>query len=51
MPKGDRTDAPERFRAVLRTADRSVSRQLAEARSERLPATSSTSTGEEPWPL
>jgi hypothetical protein len=38
MPKGDRTDAPERFRAALRAADRGVARQLAEARGEPLPA-------------
>jgi hypothetical protein len=34
MPKGDRTDAPERFRAALRAADRGV------AASSRRPAAS-----------
>jgi hypothetical protein len=51
MPKGDRTDAPERFRAALRAADRGVARQLAEARGEPLPARPPTSTGDEPWRL
>jgi hypothetical protein len=51
MPKGDRTDAPEQFRAALRAANREVTRQLQEARGERLPARSSTSTGDEPWRL
>lgn len=51
MPKGDRTDAPEQFRAALRAADREVTRRLAEARGERLPARPKTSTGDEPWRL
>jgi hypothetical protein len=50
MPKGDRTDAPERFRAALRAADRGV------AASARRPAASPCPhifelQGGEPWRL
>lgn len=50
MPKGDRTDAPERFRAALRAADRGV------AASARRPAASPGPhifelQGKEPWRL
>jgi hypothetical protein len=48
--RDDRTDTPEVFRQALRSADRDVERQLAEARGER-PRARSSPIGREPWRL